>query len=357
MRAAVTLGPGRIAIEERPEPVPKAGEALVRVETVGICGSDLHTYHGTHPYATFPRIQGHELSGRVVGFGAGETGVPREPREPAPSGSRGTEGGIGIGERVAVEPLLSCGVCYPCRHGRRNCCVRLAVLGAHVDGALTELIAVPTGSLYPTGDLDAELAALVEPVSIGVQAVSRGEVTAEDQVVVFGAGPIGQAVTLAAVDRGARVLVVDKLPSRLALARRLGAERTAEADAGDLAAVVADWTNGDGPGVTVDAVGAPAVIRACVDFVASAGRVVIVGLSDKEVSLPVLSFTRKELTIVGSRNNAGRFGEAVSLVQRHRDRVAALITHRYELAQTAEAIEFADKHPAEAEKVLIRVAT
>ena len=338
MKAAVTLGPGRIALEERPEPAPGPGEAVVRVEVVGVCGSDLHIFHGTHPYATFPRIQGHELAGTVAAFGAGYAGPLR------------------LGERVAVEPLLACGVCYPCRHGRGNCCVRLAVLGAHVDGALTEAIAVPTGSLYPTGALSAELAALVEPVSIGVQAVTRGAITAEDQVVVFGAGPIGQAVTLAAVDRGARVLVVDKLPTRLALAARLGAERTAEADAGDLAAVVADWTGGDGPGVTIDAVGVPATIRACVDLVASAGRVVIIGLSEKEVSLPIIDFTRKELTILGSRNNAGLFGEAVALVGRHPERVAALITHRYPLAETAAAIAFAAEHPAEAEKVLIRVA-
>lgn len=108
--------------------------------------------------------------------------------------------------------------------------------------------------------------------------------------------------------------------------------------------------------MTVDAVGAPAVIRACVDLVASAGRVVIIGLSDKEVSLPIIDFTRKELTILGSRNNAGLFGEAVALVRRHPERVAALITHRYPLAETPAAIAFAADHPAKAEKVLIRVA-
>jgi len=339
MKTAVTTAPHRIEMVERPEPAPGPGEALVRVERVGICGSDLHLYHGTHPYASYPRTQGHEIAGTVVAFGDGVAGK-RPP----------------VGSRVAIEPLLACGVCYPCRLGRGNCCVRLRVLGAHVDGALAELIAVPTATLYPVGDLDPERTALVEPVSIGVQAAARGAIAAGERVVVFGAGPIGQAVLLAAIDRGARVLVVDRLASRLDLARRLGAEATVEAGREDPAAAIREWTDGDGAAVTVDAVGAPAVIRACVDGVASAGRVVIVGLSDQEVSIPVIEFTRKELTILGSRNNAGRFGEAVDLVRRHRDRVGGLITHRFPLDETAAAMAFAAEHPAEAEKVIIEVA-
>jgi len=336
MRTAVTIGPGRIQMRDQPEPTAGTGEALLQVERVGICGSDLHLYHGKHPYATFPRIQGHEISAVVRGYGGGVGPVP-------------------IGERVAVEPLLPCGGCYPCRLGRGNCCVNLKVLGAHVDGALTEWIVVPSERLFAAGDLDPELTALVEPVSIGVQATARGAIGAEDRVVVFGAGPIGQAVILAAVDRGARVLAVDRLPSRLLLAKRLGAEVTVQAGVDDLPAVVREWTHGDGPSVTVDAVGAPAVIRSCVDLVAHAGRVVIIGLSDQEVSLPVLDFTRKELTILGSRNNAGLFGVALDLVRRRGEVVRGLITHRYPLERVAEAIEFADRHPAEAEKVMIEV--
>lgn len=338
MRAAVTFGPHDLRLVDQPMPEPGPGEALVRVERVGVCGSDLHLYHGTHPYRLYPRIQGHEFSGEVVGLGSGVS----EP--------------VRLGDRVAVEPLLPCGDCYPCRIGRRNCCTRLKVIGAHVDGAFREFIAVPVSTLYPVNDLDPELAALVEPMSIGVQAVDRGAVASEEQVVVFGAGPIGQAVCLAAVDRGARVLVIDRLPARLALAMHLGAEQTLVAGEDDPAGAVREWTRGDGPPVVVDAVGAPAVVRACFDLAASAGRVVVVGLSDQEVSLPIIDFTRKELTILGSRNNAGLFGEAIDLVRRHRDRVERLVTHRYPLAQVPEAIDFAAEHPAEVEKVMIVVA-
>lgn len=338
MKHAVTVGPRHIEVRDVPEPEPGPGEALVQVEAVGICGSDLSFYTGSHPYARYPQTQGHEFSGRVVGFG-----------------DDGYEGPVRVGDRVAVEPLVSCGECYPCRRGRYNCCTRLAVLGAHVPGALAELIPVRVGALYGAGGLDPELAALAEPISIGLQGVVRAGVEDRERAVVFGAGPIGQAVLLAAVDRGARVLVVDKLASRLELAEKLGAEEVVEAGEG-AEGTISDWTDGDGPAVVFEATGVPVVIRTAVEVVASSGRVVILGLSNKEVSLPVLEFTRKELTVLGSRNNSGLFGEAVALVGRNGERVRSLITHRFSLAETDRAIRFAMEHPAEAEKVMINVA-
>jgi L-gulonate 5-dehydrogenase len=324
-----------VELMEQSEPTAGPNEALVRVEAVGLCGSDVLFYLGKHPYARYPQVQGHEFAGIVERFGGSYDGPVR------------------VGDRVAVEPLQPCGACYPCRHGRANCCTRLAVLGAHVPGALVDRIAVRTSTLYPVGDLDSQLAALVEPISIGLQGVNRGAVTADDMVVVFGAGPIGQAVLLASVERGARVLVVDRLLSRLELARRLGAEAVVDARVEDPVAVIAQWTDGDGPGVVFEATGAPEVIRTAVDVVASAGRIVILGLSDKDVTLPVLEFTRKELTVLGSRNNAGIFGDAVELVRRNRARASLLITHRFPLEEAPRALQFALERPAEAEKVMI----
>jgi L-gulonate 5-dehydrogenase len=337
MKAAVTMEPRRMEVREVPAPTAGPGEALVRVEAVGICGGDLHLYVGKHPYATYPQIQGHEFAGIVQGFGGPYDGPVR------------------VGDRVAVEPLRPCGRCYPCRLGRPNCCTDLAVLGAHVPGALVELIAVRTASLYPAHGLDPELGALVEPISIGLHAVVRGTVTAGERVVVFGAGPIGQAILLASADRGARVLVVDRLASRLELAGTLGAERVVDATRETPAEVIAAWTRGDGAAVVFEATGVPAVLRSTVDVVAHAGRIVVVGLSTQEVSLPVIEFTRKELTVLGSRNNAGIFGDAVDLVRRHQDQARALITHRFTLDQAPRAIAFALEHPDEAEKVIIRI--
>ncbi len=338
MKAVVTVAPRLMELVEKPEPnVVGPDEALVRVDSVGLCGSDLHLFLGDHPYVTYPQVQGHEFSGKIMVLGKAYAGP------------------LHVGERVAVEPLISCGKCYPCRQNRPNCCTNLAVLGAHRPGALTEQIVVQASSLYSVGDLDPELAAMVEPISIGLQAVMRGAVAAEDNVVIFGAGPIGQAVLIASTDRGARVLVIDKLDSRLELAQKLGAEKVVNTDKERVADVIAEWTHADGASVVFDATGVPAVIRQAVDVVASAGRVIIIGLSNQEVSLPVIEFTRKELTILGSRNNAHIFGDAVALVQRNQERVRALITHRFPLEQTQQALEFALDHPTEAEKVIIFV--
>ena len=338
MRAAVTVGPRRVEVREVPDPVPAPDETLIRIETAGICGSDLHLFDGSNPYANYPRTQGHEFSGRVVAFGGAY------------------DGPVKVGDRVTVEPLIWCGECFPCRNGRHNCCTKLKVLGVHTDGAFAEMIAVKSRALFPAIGLDAELTALVEPISIGMQVVTRGMVTGKDTVVVYGAGVIGQAALVCARDRGARVLVVDMLASRLELATALGAEVVAQAGRDDVPRAIKEWTNGEGPAVAIDATGAPSVIRAAIDAVAPSGRVVIVGISNQEVSIPVIEFSRKELTILGSRNNTGVFGEALDLVQRLNDKLRVLVTHRYPIEQAQEAMTFALDRPQDSEKVLLQIS-
>lgn len=337
IRRAVTRQPGLMVIEETPAPDCGPGQARIGVEVVGLCGSDYHLFAGTHPYARFPQTQGHEFSGRVLELGTGYDG-PLCP-----------------GDRVAVEPLTWCGECFACRRGRHNCCARLQVMGAHVPGALAQQVVVAASSCYPAGDLSAEAAALAEPVSIGLHAVRRGQVAAGDQVLILGAGPIGASAALAAADAGARVAVADQVATRLDGARRMGAELTVDTSREDLAAAVAGWTGGDGAAVVLDATGAPPLIRAAFDLVAPSGVIVIAGISGHEVAIPVIEFSRKEVTVAGSRNNAGVFGAAVDLVRRHQRQVAGLVTHRFGLAETGAAIEFARAHPGEAEKVMITV--
>jgi len=337
MKAAVTYQPGRLEIRDVPEQDPGDGEVRLATEVVGICGSDVHLFRGDHPYSRFPGVQGHEFSARVAQLGLGDTG------------------GLGVGDLVAVEPLLPCRQCLACRRGHPNCCRQLAVIGAHTDGALAEQIIVPAANCFPASGLSAELAALAEPTSIGLQAVNRGGVMAGDQVVVLGAGAIGQTATLAAADRGARVLAVDLLPNRLAIAAELGAERTVNSATTDLADAVNDWVGIDGPTVVIDATGLPALIRLAAELVAHSGTVVIVGITTRDVSLPVADFTRKELNIHGSRNNAGLFGEAIDLVSRHREQALKMISHRFGFEDVGQAMQLAADHPDEAAKVLVTV--
>jgi L-gulonate 5-dehydrogenase len=336
MRQAVTTGVRRVELSEAPEPAaPGPGEALLEIAAVGICGSDIGMWAGTDPYSAFPIRQGHEFSARVLAFGPGY------------------EGPIRVGQLCAVEPLLPDRTCIACRRGHPNCCSHLRVFGAHLDGALTERLVVPARNLYDADDLTPELAAFVEPISIGLQMVTRSGVAAGDQAVIFGAGPIGQAVQVAAADRGARLLSVDVVPGRLQRALANGAEVVVHSREEHVAARIADWTAGEGPAVVFEATGVGAVFRTAIDVVAPSGTIVVAGTSNDDVAVPTLALVKKEINLLGSRNNVGLYAEAVDVVRRYRARCESLITQRYALGELQAAMEFGEGNPSAANKMMV----
>ena len=296
MRALVFPAIGAAEMAERAAPTPGPGEVLVQVRAAGLCAGDLYIYTGKNPYISYPRIGCHEIAGKVVAHGAGVT-------SPA------------IGTRVVVEPFIGCGKCYPCRVGKPNCCVNLSIIGIHRDGGFADFVTAPATHLHaiPDGMTDVH-AAFAEPVAIGVQGCNRGQVMAADHVLVLGAGPIGLAVAEVACERGAQVLVTDLNAARLQIAADLG---LATLPAGpDLEARVRAMTGGDGMPVVMEATGAVPAIEQAAQLVAPGGRVVILGLVGRgvPVSLPGLDFTRKEMTILGSRASTGCFPEALRLI-------------------------------------------
>jgi L-gulonate 5-dehydrogenase len=321
---------------------PDPGEVVVRPEAVGLCGSDFHYFSGDlgaieDPDALYPRIQGHELSAIVEEVGAGATHVR-------------------TGDRVAVWPVAACGDCYPCRLGRGNVCARISLVGIHRDGGLQDRLVLPAAQVFPVGDLEPAVTALVEPVSIAVRSVERGRVAADERVVVFGAGPIGQSVALAAIDRGAAVLLVDRLEQRVRYGSAAGAE-VLQADTTE--AAVADalaWSGGEGPEVVVEATGAPELLRSALDLVSPAGRVVVVGLSDRDAPVRVGRVPFKEIDVLGvSCCNADEFAAAVDLVSRRRDVAAPLVTHQFALDDAPPAIEYVFRNQDEVMKAVVRV--
>jgi L-gulonate 5-dehydrogenase len=234
--------------------------------------------------------------------------------------------------------------------------VNLRVTGGQIDGAFVERFVMPARNLYEANDLTPAEAAFVEPVSIGLQMVTRSGVREGDQAVVFGAGPIGQSVILAARDRGARLLSVDRLAARLAIAHELGVEETVDVSTDDVGVRIKDWTRGDGPVVAFEATGAPAVFRTALEIVAHSGTVVVAGTPVQEVSISPFLIVYKELNVLGSRNNSGVFGQAIEIVRKNRPLVRRLITHTFPLERLQEAIEFAIANPQVAEKVMISVS-
>jgi L-gulonate 5-dehydrogenase len=343
MRAAVTEGRRAMRVIDLPEPsAPGAGQVLVRPEAVGLCGSDFHYFLGDLGDAVgtdlYPRVQGHEFAGVVDAVG---------PDSPP---------GLRVGERVAVWPVTSCGHCYPCRIGRRNVCSNISLIGVHRDGALQERLRVPVSQVFPVGGQDAAVAALIEPVSIAVRAVVRGRVEAGEKAVVFGAGPIGQAVATAAIDRGAHILLVDPVRSRVERGKATGAELLALEDGADLVAATREWAGDEGPQLVFEATGVPDVARTAVELVSQAGRVVIVGLSAHDAPLRVGDLAFKEIDLLGvSCCNGDEFAEAVDLVARREESLRGLVTHEFPLEQAPEAIEYAIGHPAEVMKAVIRL--
>jgi threonine dehydrogenase-like Zn-dependent dehydrogenase len=336
MRAVVTRAKGVMELADVPETgEPGPGQVVVRPEAVGICGSDFHFFLGELG-SQFPRIQGHEVAGTIEALG--------------PDCAKG----LGVGDRVALHPLSSCGSCYPCRVGRGNVCDNFSLVGIHEDGGLQERLRLPEDQVFLTKEPKPAVAAFAEPVSIAVRTVRRAGIEAGEKVAVLGAGPIGQAVCLLARDLGASVLLIDPVGGRLELGEGIGAEVLRWSDREEVVYLTREWSGGEGPEVTVDATGAPDAVRAAVDMAASAGRVVIVGMSHHEVPLRVFSFTEKELDVLGvSCCQGDEFAEAVAFVEAHSAQVERLITHEFPLERAPEALEWAMEHPTEAMKVVI----
>ena len=235
-------------------------------------------------------------------------------------------------------------------------CDAFELVGIHVDGGLAELLRVPAAQLFPIDVDDPELAALVEPASIAVRAITRAGVREGEPVVVLGAGPIGQLVSLAALDAGARVLTIDPLPARLDYARALGADAQPWTDRETVVTAAQGWAGDAGVPCVIDATGNPDAIAAAVEMASSAGRIAIVGMSGAQVTLPVVSFVAKELDVVGvSVCNADEFARAVSLIERNQAKAKTLISHRFPFERTPEALAFAMDHPTEVMKVVIGV--
>jgi L-gulonate 5-dehydrogenase len=336
MRAVVTRGAGVMELADVPAPgEPGPGEVLVRPRAVGICGSDFHYFLGELG-DDFPRVQGHEVGAVVAAVGPG------------------CERGLAPGDPVALHPLTACGHCYACRIGRPNVCPNFSLIGIHADGALQEQLLMPEAQVFPTAEPRPALAALAEPLSIAVRTVNRARIQPAERVAILGAGPIGQAVALLAAERGAEVLLVDQLESRLGLGASLGAETLRWSTAEAVVGSVREWAGGEGPEVVVDATGAPEAIRAGMDAAVSAGRVMMVGISHHEVALRVFGFVEKELDVLGvSCCRGDEFGEAVAFVERHGPRLENLITQEFPLSRAPEALRWAMENPADAMKVVI----
>jgi L-iditol 2-dehydrogenase len=318
-RAAVLYAPGKIRIEDRPIPTPGAREVLVEVASVGICGSDVHYYEhgriGSH-VVTEPLVLGHETSGRVVDLG--------------PGASRHR-----TGDRVCIEPGVPCGRCRECRAGHYNLCPEMRFLGTPpVDGSLTNYLAVPEDFAFALpASISDEAGALIEPLAVAVWACGKARISAGDRVLVTGAGPIGLLVAQTARALGAtEVVITDVTPARLASASRLGLQDPIDVTRTSLRDT----------GLQVDALiecsGRGAALQDAISVLRPAGVVVLVGMGEDQISLPLELIQQRELWVTGTFRYAGVYPAAIALAAQGRVDLEAMVTGRFGLDQIDAAL-------------------
>ena len=314
MRALQCIEPGKLAVIDRPTPSPGPGEALVRVRRVGVCGTDLHIYEGSHPFLKYPRVIGHELSGEIAEVGSGCT--------------------MPVGQQVFVIPYLSCGVCVACRRGKTNCCQRIAVLGVHVDGGMAEYVCVPETNVVAADGVTLDEAAMIEFLAIGAHAVRRAGIQAGDRVLVVGAGPIGVGCMIFAMLRGGAVTALDMRQDRLDFCRRVLFVDHTVVSGSDTLQTLSEVTGGDFFDIVIDATGKASSMAAGFDYVAHGGAYVLVSVVRDTISFSDPKFHAREMSLLGSRNATREdFVTVFSSMREGHVPTAALATHRAPLEE------------------------
>ncbi len=320
-----------------PQTELKDGEVLLRLEYVGFCGSDLNTWLGRNPMVRMPVVPGHEVGAVIVKAGAG---VPEELKP---------------GTTVTVNPYTNCGQCASCRNGRVNACQHNETLGVQRWGAMRESIALPWEKIIPAGKLATRTCALIEPMSVGFHAVSRGQVTDSDTVLVIGCGMVGLGAVVRSALRGATVVAADIDDGKLALARRMGATHTVNSRTEDVHARLQELTAGFGPDVVIEAVGSVPTYQMAVSEAAFTGRVVCIGYAKADVSFQTKLFVQKELDIRGSRNALpADFRAVIRYLERGTCPVDALVSKVVSPEDAPAAMQQWADEPGKVFRILVR---
>ncbi|WP_315337690.1 Zn-dependent oxidoreductase [Pseudomonas grimontii] len=326
-----------LAQVEMPQVAP--GEVKVDVAYAGICGSDMHIIHGQNAFVRFPRVTGHEFSGVVREVGEGVENLK-------------------VGDRVCIDPVISCGTCYPCRINRPNVCTRLQVIGVHRDGGFSEQVCVPADNAHHLPDsMSLSHAALVEPYTIALNVLDRMQPEPGDSLLIYGAGVIGLTLVQMARALGMTdITVTDVLDTRLEAARALGASRTLNGKDVDVEATMRELTQGEGVPLIVDAACIPALMPQMVRLASPAGRIGLLGFNTVPSDLVQLEMIKKELTLVGSRLNNRKFPKVIELIASGKLQVRELISHRVSFDDMPGAIDMIENHPEQTRKVLVELS-
>jgi 2-desacetyl-2-hydroxyethyl bacteriochlorophyllide A dehydrogenase len=327
MLAAQILSPHKTRVTEIEEPALKANDVLIETKRAGICGTDLHIWDGSYALANYPVVPGHEFAGVVAAVGKDVTKFK-------------------VGDRVSADPNLPCNTCIFCKRGQYNQCLNLQAVGVTRNGAFARYVAAPEEVVYSIGDMGFSQAALIEPLACVAWGMKQVQIQRGDNVLIFGAGPMGNLMLQAVKSAGAAsVVMIDKEDWRLELAKQLGATQTV--NAAELSPKIFRDLAPYGFDIVADATGVVSVIEQTFTYVKPGGKVWVFGVanSDAFAKFSPYDVFRRDLKIIGSFALNKTFPESIAMIQSGAVKVEPLISHQLGLEQFEEGLELAAKSP------------
>ena len=339
MLQQVMTEPGKIEFHEVPVPEISDREVLIKIMKIGICGSDIHVYHGEHPFTSYPVTQGHEVSGEVVKAGRAVTGL--KP-----------------GQKVTIQPQVVCGQCYPCRHGKYNLCEELKVMGFQTTGVASHYFAVDAAKVTPLpDDLTYDEGAMIEPLAVAVHAIRQAGDVSGKKIAVLGAGPIGILVAQVAKGMGAdAVMVTDISDVRLAKARECGVdfcENTKNVNFGQ--ALLSNF-GPDKADIIYDCAGNNVTMGQAVQYARKGSTIILVAVfaGMAQIDLAVLNDHELDLNTTMMYRNED-YVDAIRLVNEGRVQLKPLISSHFAFRDYKKAYEYIDANRENTMKVIINV--
>ena len=333
----VMISPGQIEFHEVPVPDPKTGEVLIKIMNIGICGSDIHVYHGKHPFTSYPVTQGHEVSGLIEKIGEGTTGFT-------------------IGQKVTVQPQVVCGECYPCRHGKYNLCEKLKVMGFQTTGMASQYFAVDAKRVTALPEtISLEEGALIEPLAVAVHAVGcAGDVNGKS-ICVLGAGPIGILTAQVAKGLGAHnVMITDVSDIRLAKAKEVGVEACINTKTEDFATEFIRYFGPDKADVIYDCAGNNITMNQAIRSARKGSVLILVAVFDGMATVDLAVLNDHELSLNTSmmyRNED--YQKAIELVSERKVQLKPLISKKFSFQQYQSAYKYIDENRESTMKVIV----
>lgn len=339
MLQEIMTAPKTIAFKEVPVPTPSDREALVKIKRIGICGSDIHVYHGNHPYTSYPVTQGHEVSGEIVEVGKNVSG-------------------LSVGDKVIIEPQVFCGSCHPCTHGKYNLCESLKVMGFQTTGCASQYFAVDSSKITKLPpSLSFDEGALMEPLAVTIHAAKRFPDLVGSKVAILGCGPIGLLLMQSVKALGAaQVMVTDVSDYRLNLARELGADYAFNTLSRDFSACLLEAFGKDKADVIYDCAGSDITMNQAIQNARKGSTIILVAVFAKMANVDLAKLNDSELDLNTSMMYRHEdFVDAIRLVEEKKINLSPLISKHFPFTEFLNAYQYIDANKETTMKVIIDV--